>query len=334
MRTTQRLVPNGDGWHLSLNQTYDPDRLRPRRRPVLIIPGYGMNSFIYSYHPNGPSLEGYLAEAGLEVWRADLRGQGGSIRAGGGDEHGLADLALTDVRALVDAVLDGTRTGADRVDVIGGSLGGSLMFAHAALVPENRMASLVCIGTPVRWEKLHPLLRALFASPRVAGAIRFRGSRPLAEVLLPLLARFAPSLLSIYLNAEITDLSAAREMVRTVEDPNRFMNREIAVWIRQRDLVIDGTNIAEALERLTNPLLCVLARGDGIVPPETASFAFHRIGSRVKKLVEVGSEAMTVAHADLFVSREAQARVFAPICEFLLEQGIERAEARRSNTAG
>ncbi|MGI5862586.1 MAG: alpha/beta fold hydrolase [Myxococcales bacterium] len=324
MRTTRRLVPNGDGWHLSLNQTYDPDRLLPGRRPVLIIPGYGMNSFIYSYHPNGPSLEGYLAEAGLEVWRADLRGQSGSVRAGGSDEFGLADLALTDVRALLGAVLEGTRTGAGRVDVIGGSLGGSLMFAHAALVPGNPMASLVCIGTPVRWEKIHPLMQAFFASPRLAGALRFRGSRQLAETMLPLLARFAPSLLSIYLNAQITDLSAAREMVRTVEDPNRFLNREIAVWVRQRDLIIDGTNVAEALERLTNPLLCVLARGDGIVPPETAAFAFHKIGSQVKKLVEVGSDAVTVAHADLFVSREAQARVFAPICEFLLEQEAER----------
>src|SRR5579883_2044374 len=109
MITREYLVPNGDGWLLSLTQSWEPERLVPGRRPVLIVPGYGMNSFIFSYHPHGPSLEGSLAAAGFEVWRADLRGQGPSQRDGGSDDFGLADLALTDLPAAIAAALQRSR---------------------------------------------------------------------------------------------------------------------------------------------------------------------------------------------------------------------------------
>src|SRR5262249_43110644 len=45
VKTIEHFVPNGDGWHLSLCQTWDEARLDRGRRPVLIVPGYGMNSF-------------------------------------------------------------------------------------------------------------------------------------------------------------------------------------------------------------------------------------------------------------------------------------------------
>src|SRR5689334_1203787 len=119
MKTIEHFIPNGAGWHLSLSQTWSEARLERDRRPVLIVPGYGMNSFIFSYHPRGPSLEGYLAEAGFEVWRVDLRGQGRSASVGGGEAYGLEDLAITDLGAAIRATLERSLTRADRADVIG-----------------------------------------------------------------------------------------------------------------------------------------------------------------------------------------------------------------------
>ncbi|HEY3446578.1 MAG TPA: alpha/beta fold hydrolase [Myxococcales bacterium] len=320
MRTVQYLVPDDDGWLLALNQTWDPDRLEKRRRPVVIVPGYGMNSFIYSYHPSGVSLEGFLAEAGLEVWRADLRAQGGSVRVGGGDDYALEDLALTDLSAASKAILERTLTRADRLDMLGGSLGGTLMLAHVALRPDHRVTTLVCMGSPVRWEKVHPVLKLASCAPHLVGLLPFHGTRRLAGIALPLLARYTPWLLSIYMNPEITDTSAAQEMARTVEDPNRHVNRQIAYWVRHKDLVLDGMNLSEAIRQLQNPLLVVLAKGDGIVPPETAAWPYHHIGSAAKRLVEVGTQTVAMAHADMFVSRHAHERVFAPIRDWLLEQ--------------
>lgn len=317
MQSVHHLVPNGAGWQLSLHQTWRPDRVVPGRRPVLIVPGYGMNSFIFSYHPNGMSLEGWLVDAGFEVWRVDLRAQGGSISTGGSRDFSLEDLALVDLEVAIRAVLDRTRTGADRADVIGASLGGTLMFVHAALTPRPLLGSLVAMGSPLRWVMIHPAIRLAFSSPTLIGLVRFRGTRTLARFGLPVMARYTPWLLSVYMNPNITDTSAAREMVQTIEDPNRHINRQIAKWIRRRDLIVDGVNVTDAVAKLRNPLLTVVAHSDGVVPSETASFVHHHSGSEDRQLVVVGDETLAMAHADLFVSREAHERVFRPIADWL-----------------
>ena len=95
---------------------------------------------------------------------------------------------------------------------------------------------------------------------------------------------------------------------------------EIAHWIRNKDLVVRGKNLSEEIGHLHNPLLCVLARGDGIVPRRTAEFPYLAVGSREKKLLEVGTRERAMAHADLFVSNGAQEGVFAPIAAWLAAQ--------------
>src|SRR5262245_44639114 len=74
----EQFVRTPDGWSLRLRRTVSPAHLGAHSRPLLIVPGYGMNCFIFSYHPRGTSMERYLAEAGFEVWTMDLRGQGQS----------------------------------------------------------------------------------------------------------------------------------------------------------------------------------------------------------------------------------------------------------------
>lgn len=276
-----------------------------------------MNSFIFSYHPRGLSLEGYLVEAGFEVWRVDMRAQGKSRSVGGDEAFGLEDLALTDLDVAISTVIDRCRTGADRVDILGASLGGSIMFSHAVLKADNRMGSLVCIGSPVRWVEVHPVIKLAFSSPRLVGMVRLRGTRKIAGFALPHLAKRTPWLLSIYMNPELTDTSAAAELVRTVEDPNRHVNRQIAHWIGDRDLILRGVNIAEGLRDITAPLLCVSAWGDGIVPRATARFPYDQVRSPLKKLLEVGTAELAMAHADLFISSEAHLRVFEPLAAWL-----------------
>jgi pimeloyl-ACP methyl ester carboxylesterase len=321
MKTIEHFIPNGDGWHLSLFQTWDEERLVHGRNPVLIVPGYGMNSFIFSYHPRGTSLEGYLAQAGFEVWRVDLRAQGKSVSIGGGHDYGLEDLAVTDLGAAIRAAIERSRTGGDKASVIGASLGGTIMFAHAVLNPKHSIGAMVAMGSPVRWVEIHPAIKLAFGSPTLVGLVRFRGTRKIAGFALPHLVRRTPWLLSIYMNASITDVSAANEMVKTVEDPNRHINRQIARWIRDRDLVVRGVNVSEALRSVREPLLCVFANGDGIVPRKTAEFPYRAVASPVKRLLEVGTDALAVAHADLFISNESHTRVFEPIASWLAEQG-------------
>ncbi len=320
-RPELEFADNGAGWQLALRRVAPPPGEESRHRPVLIVPGYGMNSFIFGFHPNGLSLEAYLASRGLEVWSADLRAQGRSVFRGPGSPDlriSMADLAVEDVGAAIGHVLAHTRTGKRELDLVGCSLGASLVFAHLAFLPDAPVHSVVSLGGLVTWKKVPKLVLAAFASPWLAGALHFKKTRALAGHALPLLARWAPGLLSIYMHGSSTDTTQAARMVQTVEDPIPSINREIAEWVRARELSLRGVNVSRAIAAMRYPLLCVVAMQDGIVPPETARGAYDDIGSADKELLLVGDAGFPIAHADLFLCTGAEARVFAPIANFLL----------------
>ncbi len=317
MNVDRFLVDNRAGWRLALTR-HRPTRA-PKGRPVLIVPGYGMNSFIFSFHPTGPSMVECLAARGLETWTVDLRGQGRSIRARGNHRYGLGDLAVEDIGAAIAHALAHTSTGAAKIDLVGCSLGAALAFAHVAIAPGAPVHALVSMAGLVTWREAHPLVRLAFGSRRLAGLMRMKNTRRVARLALPLVSKVAPSLLSIYLNERSTDLSQVARMVQTVEDPHPIINREIAEWIRRGDLVVRGVNVSARLPDLTHPFLCVVANDDGIVLPATARHTFDAIGSAHKEILFVGDADMPIGHADLFLCKGAQPRVFAPIADFLLE---------------
>lgn len=322
MQVDRYLVDNGHGWRLALNRYRSRQRTGQkapsRGRPVLIVPGYGMNSFIFSFHPSGPSMVECLAARGLEVWTVDLRGQGRSIRARGSHRYGIADLAVDDLGAAIRHVLATTTTGASKVDLVGCSLGTALSFAHVAVVEDAPVHALVSMAGLVTWREAHPIVRFAFASPKLAGMLRMKNTRRLARVALPVVCRVAPSLMSVYINERSTDFSQVARMVQTVEDPHPVINREIAEWIRRGDLVVRGVNVSRRLPEMNHPFFCVIAKDDGIVLPATSRHTFDVIGSTQKQILFVGDPEMPIGHADLFLCKGAQPRVFAPIADFLL----------------
>lgn len=316
-QSTSELFPvTDDGWRLHLTRTSAAGRLDRERRPVVIVPGYGMNGFIFGFHPAGTSLVAHLAGRGHEVWVANLRGQGKSRpRSPESPGPSLRRYAETDLRTAIDAVLKATETRADRVDVLGASLGGSIAYAHLALEPRHRIGALVAIGSPLQWRDVPLLLRIPFRSARVAGLVRIRGTHRMAEVALPIATRL-PALLSLYLNAANVDLTAAPEMIRTVEDPHPRVNSDIAKWMRASDMILRGVNVTESLRHAREPLLVVMANRDGIVPASAALSARDAWGAEVDVL-RVGDERRWYAHADLFVGHEAPSSVFDPIARWL-----------------
>lgn len=309
-----------DGWALHLKRTVASGLLRRARRPVVIVPGYGMNAFIFGFHPRGTSMERCFAEAGLEVWSANLRRQGRARRlrknAPGPSMRRLAEVDLT---TAIEAVLSHTHTDADRVDILGCSLGGSVAYGHLALRHDHRIASLVAVGAPLRWTTVPTLLGLAFRSPRLVGMVRLSGVRRIAGLVLPLVDRM-PSVISMYMNTTHVDMSAAAEMVNTVEDPDPRVNRDIARWIGARDMVLRGVNVTEAMGRMHLPLLLVLANRDGIVPEAAALSAEKAWANGSVTTLRIGTPEDWYAHADLFVGNDAPRLVFDPIVRWLESQ--------------
>lgn len=319
LATDERFAETRDGWRIHLRRAWSPQHVDRSKRPLLIVPGYGMNGFIFGYHPRGTSLVNHLAEAGFEVWRADLRRQGQSrpLRKDAGPPS-LRALAEEDVTTAIDTVLANTSCTHDgKLSVLGASLGGSIAYAHLALVDDPRIAALVAVGAPLRWVEVPPVVSLPFRSPRLVGTIPLAGTRRLAGALLPLLARRAPQLLGLYMNAKHVDLARAMDMIATVEDPHPRTNRDIARWMGARDMILRGVNVTEALGHCKVPLLVVVANRDGIVPERTATSAVDAWGSADAQVVRVGTPDDWYAHADLFVGDDAPRVVFEPIARWL-----------------
>jgi pimeloyl-ACP methyl ester carboxylesterase len=312
-------IDNGAGWRLAMKRVAPSGFSSPTPRPVLIVPGYGMNCFIFGFHPRGQSLEAYLAARGLEVWSVDLRGQGRSAREHGSERYGLGELAVDDLGCAIAHVRRATRTGREEVDLLGCSLGAALAFGHLACVPDAPVHTVVTMGGLVTWVKIPAVIRAAFGWPWLVERVKVKDTRKMAGRALPALVRWAPKLLSIYLNATSTDTSQASLMIQTVEDPNPYVNAEIATWMKRRELVIRGVNVSEKLRQMKYPHLSVVASNDGIVPPETSRAVFQEIGSEERELLEVGDTQKPIAHADLFLSTGSQERIFAKVADFFLK---------------
>jgi polyhydroxyalkanoate synthase len=312
-------VDNRDGWRLDIKQYAFPEKRDPRLRPILIIPGYCMNTFILAFHPRGTSLVEYLCGHGFEVFTANLRGQGDSERAEHGTRRiGFRELALTDLPVAIDFVLGSSAC--DQLHLIGCSLGGSIAYGYLAHHAERRLVrTMVAMGAPLRWDRAHPLVKVLFSSTRLASLVDLRGTRRLARAALPIAQRI-PKLLSIYMNTAQIDLTRADELVRTVDDPHTHLNVQIVHWVRTGDLVVAGKDVAEALSRVDLPLLNIFANADGIVPPDAARSVGAHLGSKDIQHLEVGDARGWFAHADMFISDQAERWVFEPMARWLKER--------------
>lgn len=306
-------VHNGAGWRLALKRTVCPSAFNADLRPVLIVPGYGMNGFIFGWHPGDRSMERCLAEAGFEVWTGTLRQQGDATPTSVNVEPpSLRAYAEVDVPALISAIVDATGTRHHTVDGIGASLGGSVLYAHVALVPDTPLRSVIAIGAPLRWETVPPLFKLAFRSRRVVGAVKLKGTQRMARAVFPLLAR-VPGALNIYMNTDHIDLANAGMLVQSVDDPHPVVNRNMASWFRARDMVLRGVNVTEALQQVQDrALLVVLANRDGIVPANAATSAL-KAWAGPTDVLEVGTKEDWYAHADLFIAPEAPDKVFLPM---------------------
>lgn len=318
----QRFEPvTIDGWRLDITRFRDLAYIDGSRPPVVFIPGYGMNAFVLSYHPSGISMVEYLTRHGHEVWTANLRGQGGaratSAQAG---KVGFSQLIGVDLQLVADTVTAHTTTSHDHFVWAGCSLGASMLYGHLALSEAPQMSAMIALGGPLQWRGVPAIARVLLGSPRLIANIPVRGTRRAARVAIPLLRR-TPKLLSMYMNAKHTDLSRPDLLSKTVDDPAPSLSVQIAKWIKNKDLVVDGINITHALKQRAPkvPLLCVFANKDGVVPPSAALSATDVFDAQYTTVLAAGDTEHWYAHADLFIGREALPRVFDPMQRWLNE---------------
>lgn len=140
-----------DGWEIAMHH-YRPAPGTPGHPiPVVICHGISANERSWSLTPER-SLPRFLAARGWDVWAIDLRGVGDSTIPGllfdeKSFDFTFDDFVTQDVPAVIAEVLK--RTGAPRVNWIGHSMGGMIIYAYVTRNGDDHFETVTTVGAPV-----------------------------------------------------------------------------------------------------------------------------------------------------------------------------------------
>lgn len=162
-----------DGWQLAISH-YRDNRLNPatRRYPVLLCHGLGANRLVFDIDRQH-SFSAWLLGQGYDVYAVDLRSHGLSEKPGmeSGKQWGWGfnEYCDFDIPTVIDAVL--TEAGADALHFVGHSMGGILLYCHAAQ-SNARIVSGITIGStldysghPSVFHRISPLAALTYMTP-------------------------------------------------------------------------------------------------------------------------------------------------------------------------
>jgi len=310
LQRSEGYLSSGE-WLLYWKRVVSARHFDRHKRPLLFVPGFGMNAFIFGFHVQGPSLLEAAALAGHEVWTVDMRGQGAARpQLEGAAPPTMAAYAQEDLPAILGHILAHSESERDEVVGVGASLGGAVLYAYLALHEAGTcpLGAAVTIGAPLVWQEVHFTLALLAACPTLVGAVALRGW---VQALSPVLGR--TPLLDHYVNRRHVDPRLGPLLLQTLTFPDPALNRDLVQWVRDKRLRVSGVDVAEGLRPVTLPLLVIMANRDGVVPASAVRSVERYWGGAAPSFLQVGTAEDWYAHADLFIAPEAPTRVFAPM---------------------
>jgi pimeloyl-ACP methyl ester carboxylesterase len=315
---------------------YRPEHPEPGKLPVILCHGLGLNATFWTITDN--HLPAQLTSRGYEVYVFDIRASGENARLGRNDrinqvlrgtpfrERGESSWCVDDlVRYDVPAILDYVEreTGQTRVNWIGHSLGGMMMFPFLELSAEpERVANFVGMGSTIIQARTPQtqMLQANFGIRsllNVASAGRL--GRPLAFVRLPGMGTID----KFYYSAENVDRrTISRFYGYALEDPGPGALRQFAPYLRKGHLLsADGRiDYSARLGEVNVPTLMVAGAGDLISDVPSTRKTFDALGSADKVLYVFGKangHVADYAHCDLAWSRYAPKEIFPVVIDWL-----------------
>ena len=341
-----------DGWKLGLRH-YRPDRPDPGKDPVVLSHGLGLNGTFWTLTER--HLPGALADAGYDVFVVDMRGSGASHRLGAigwvnaglrqtvlpelrSDEWTMDDQARYDVPAVLDYIE--RQTGATRVNWIGHSLGGMLMYAHLEESPRpERIGTFVAMGAPACVAESPYRTQMLRANRGIRMLLRAlstgRIARPLAIARPGWLARVDRF---YYTAGNVERETINRFYGSTLEDPGPGALDQLGRYLATGRLAsADGRRDYYAgLGSIRTPTLFVAGDGDILADLYSMWKTYEELGSPDKTFLRFGVKEGHVAdygHCDLVWSQHAPDEIFPAIRRWLdARQGIEPSTPQASPT--
>ncbi len=336
---TDSYVETADGWRLGVRHL-KPERPDPSKLPVVLCHGLGLNGTFWTITDPRTHLPAQLVARGYEVFLFDFRGSGESSRVGplgavnaqlrqtplpelGESRWNIDDVARFDVPAILDHVQ--RVTGKDRVNWIGHSLGGMLMFAYLEIATpsqRDRISNLVAMGSTIALDKSpqSDMLRANHGLRLLSHfASTGRLGRPLMVVRLPGLETIDQF---YYSAANVDRTTVSRFYGYTLEDVGRGALRQLNPYLKSGRLVSadHAVDYVARLPDVKTPTLMIAGDGDVLSNIASTQITFNALGSADKTLLRFGrAEGCRddYGHCDLVWSRHAAFEVFPPVIDWL-----------------
>lgn len=310
-------VPTRDGWQIKLFR-YKP-RIESPGEPVLLCHGAFANHHNFDIPKNG-SLADFLAEAGLDCWLMDYRGDR-SVKPAPKQKRNNATVdqyLLEDIPSAVTYIKQ--QTGYEKVHAVGHSMGGMLLYAYDLTFEDADMASLSTLGSPVGFEPL-----AHKRMPRLLWMIRRfpRTSARVQRMLCQFVSLFHVSNAAFPVNwSNMPKGLGAHDFFHAVDLLPWQVAGALDRWAGTNEwhMCNGELDVVASLPYLATPLLAIYAEKDLFTPPEYVQAFFDSIKEKDKQIhilsVERGHEA-DYNHIDLAMGPHARQEVFAPILEWI-----------------
>ncbi len=333
-----------DGWRLQLFRSPASKGGDQRGRPVLLLPGANANHLGFGVERK-TSLARTLNDLGRDVWLLDWRGSRSAIWEGTGRGPVTLDHKLElDLPTAIARIMDAT--GADRVDLVGHSLGGLLIYLACGGPDDSlagRIGRCVTISAPATLRDFFgpwsPIMRAPAAAlaPVAAGL----GGLGLDRLLRsPLLGS------AIAGHKHLSRRGLPRRirkgwLARGVEDMPGGELSQLMTWIAERRLCDRfGADYEDRFARVHHPTRVIASATDRFIPPSWVKEGFDRLGAEDKDFVLLGKKhghARDYAHSDVLLAPAARRDVFPAIADWLdrpLSSELAEPEVERSRGTG
>lgn len=315
------FVETPDGWRLALSCYSHPQRVDRSLPPLLFCHGLGSNRLTFDVDRRH-SLARWLADQGHDVYAVDLRGHGLSEKPGVGASHkhwgwGFNDYCETDLPTIIDAVLE--LSGAATLNYIGHSMGGILLYCHAAITEDPRISRGITLGSSLDYSN----------TPSVFHLIS--GLAPLTR-LLPFVPTHWPAVSSSYLcawgskfidpvlvNPANVSLPVYRKMAANVMHPTSSpVLRELAGAITGKGMRDSRGRDYRKLLADTGYRFPILAIS-GMADRQCSPLAAARFGTHWKTFSALNGYCADYGHDDLIMGPRAPEETWPAINGWLLD---------------
>ena len=265
--------------------------------PVLLLSDLGIGRQAFDYESHG--LARFLAAHGLQVYVAELRGQGcAGLPASG---YHLKDIE-SDVVAVVNAI------GAPQIDLVVHGWVGTLALAASAGPLHGRVRRVVALSVPAVPDEASPLVSAMLEQ---GGHVSALGGDPEAAFIFQLVY----SMGGRYRRGTMEGLRAD-----AFTDLGPLASNELLQWMRSGELKLsDGATVSERLKDFDAPTMLFMGLADGFANPELAAplreVSHARVTMKTFSRFELVAE--DYSHLSMLQGEFAQREIYLPALEFL-----------------